>query len=222
MAGVLARGDSMNMEIVARNSRGESRFTLDVEGSDTVLDILERLRKDGKPGLLYRHSCHHGSCGTCGAMINGKPRLMCLTRASDLGEGILVIEPLAKMTEIGGIAVWPGPLFDAAPDTDYLKAADDKAEECSENPVRLEDCIECGVCVAACPVSAPFAGPAALAAAAVEMGKHPGRESELGPLVDGPEGAPACERAFECSRVCPQGVAPGRKIIELLKRTRRR
>lgn len=207
----------MKIDIVLKNAKGESSYSLDIEASSTVLDLLETLRKDKAPGLLYRHSCHHGSCGTCGAMINGKPRLMCLTRLGDLRTSSLLIEPLAKMTEIEGIAVWPGPLFENLPDTDYLKATENHGEDDSR---RLEDCIECGICVAGCPVAKAFVGPAALAAAAVEMKKHPDRAAEMDALVDRADGISACERAFECSRLCPQGVAPGRKITELIKRAR--
>ncbi len=200
----------MRIEIILRDRRGELRIPAETQPSDTILDLLETIRKDKKPDLMYRHSCHHGSCGSCGAIINGKPRLMCLTRAGDLDSDTVLLEPLAAMTEIEGIAVWPGPLFDALPETDYLKPVEN-----IENGSRLEDCIECGICMAACPAGQPFIGPAALAAVAVELKKHPERAPEMRAVADGPDGTIACERAFECSRRCPQGVAPGRKIAEL-------
>lgn len=206
----------MKIDVVLKDSRYELRFSIEALPSDTLLDILEKIRKDRKPDLLYRHSCHHGSCGSCGAMINGKPRLMCLTRAADLESETVLLEPLEKMTEIEGIAVWPGPLFDAIPDSDYLKASEN-----GNVAYRLEDCIECGICMAACPATQPFVGPAALAAVAVELKKHPERSLEMRAIADGPEGTRTCERAFECSRRCPQGVAPGRKIAELAKESGR-
>ena len=201
----------MNIEITLKHAVGEAAFSLDINPSSTVLDILETIRKDKKPDLLYRHSCHHGSCGTCGAMINGVARLMCLTKVTDLGTEKLLVEPLAKMTEIAGIAVWPGPLFENIPETDYLKETGGGLD-CR----RLEDCIECGICVAACPVEKSFVGPAALAAVDIERVKHPESWRALKAIASSTEGAPACERAFECSRACPQGVAPGRRITNLL------
>lgn len=203
----------MIYEIVLKNGGHERSFPVEAEPSRTLLDLLETLRKTREPGLLYRHSCHHGSCGTCGATVNGKPRLMCLTTMGDLGTRSVVLEPLAKETLIGDIAVWPGPLFEALPDTDYLRESDN-----DPGARRLEPCVECGICVAACPVKKPFIGPAALAAAAGELRKHPESGIAMGAMVDAPDGAVACERAFECSRSCPQGVAPGRRITELLTR----
>ena len=203
----------MKLEITLKNSRHVLRFSAEARPSDTLLDVLERVRKDGKPKLLYRHSCHHGSCGSCGAMIDGKPRLLCLTKVGDLGSGTILLEPLAKMTEIEGIAVWPGSLFEGMPETDYMRPV-----ESGGDGSRLEDCIECGICVAACPAAQPFIGPAALAAVAVELRKHPERKLEMRAIADSPDGTNACEKAFECSRRCPQGVAPGRKIAELAKK----
>lgn len=211
----------MNIDMIIKNSRQELRFSIEALPGDTVLDLLERLRKKEKPDLLYRHSCHHGSCGSCGAMINGIPRLMCLAKAGDLGSGTILLEPLAKMTEIGGLAVWPGPLFEAMPETDYMRPVESDSASRGESrgiSRRLEDCIECGICVAACPATGPFVGPAALAAVGLEIKKHPERSPEMRAIADSADGTAACERAFECSRRCPQGVAPGRKIAELAKK----
>ena len=205
----------MTYEIAIRSGGRERSFAVEADPSRTVLDALEALRRDREPGLLYRHSCHHGSCGTCGAMINGEPRLMCLTALGDLGTSRITLEPLAKATVIADVAVWPGPLFEALPDTDYLRDSEN-----GPGARRLEACVECGICSAACPVAKPFVGPAALAAAAAEMRKHPASEIAMGAIADAPDGAAACERAFECSRSCPQGVAPGRRITELLARGR--
>jgi len=207
----------MKIDVLLKDGRHEFRFSIEALPSDTLLDMLEKIRKDRKPDLLYRHSCHHGSCGSCGAMINGNPRLMCLARVADLESETVLLEPLAKMTEIGGIAVWPGPLFEALPETDYMRPVESGGDGRGESR-RLEDCIECGICVAACPAAQPFVGPAALAAVAVELRKHPERSDEMRAIADSPDGTRACEKAFECSRRCPQGVAPGRKIAELAKK----
>jgi ferredoxin len=82
--------------------------------------------------------------------------------------------------------------------------------------VRFEACIECGLCSSSCPVTAPFMGPAALAALNRQRQKQPETSETMLALADAPEGAKACERHLACSRVCPQGVYPG-KHIQLLK-----
>lgn len=201
---------------VIRSPGGETRASLEIDGSRTVLDAMEQLRTGSLPSLSYRHSCHHGSCGTCGARVNRKPVLMCLTRLESLGEGEILLEPLTSMSWLSGLAVRPEPFYETLPDTDYLRFEESTTEElpCAV----LEKCIECGLCVESCPVEKPFIGPAALAVLETELVKHPSRLSELSALAAGPAGARACERTFACSRACPQGVAPGKKITELLKR----
>ncbi len=210
---------------------GTREYALDASPERTILDALEIIRSGGEQRLHYRHSCHHGSCGTCGAIINGKPRLMCLTRLGNLSTRTIVLEPLSKVEALDGVAVFPGQFFDSLPDTDYLKNTDGSAAaigldmpeiryrdvpELDVKPKRLEDCIECGLCASACPVSKDFIGPAACAHIHIETVKHPETSHALLARAFESDGAPACKRAFECSRVCPQGVAPGKHITALL------
>ena len=83
---------------------------------------------------------------------------------------------------------------------------------------RFEDCVECGLCLSACPVAGDprFLGPAALAAAerVLEEPRHADPRAVLG-LVDDAHGAWRCHAAFECSAVCPAGVDPGGAIMRL-------
>jgi succinate dehydrogenase / fumarate reductase iron-sulfur subunit len=206
----------MKIDLIVGAKENSRRFRFDMVPESTLLDALETLRADleadssSRETILYRHSCHHGSCGTCGALVNGRPRLLCLTRLAELGEGEHRVEPLQTMTWIGDIAVYPGSFFESIPDTDYL------IREKGTGASRMEDCIECGLCVAACPVTKAFKGPAALAAAAREISKHEENKARFLAYAEEPDGARSCERAFECSRVCPRQVSPGKKITELL------
>jgi succinate dehydrogenase / fumarate reductase iron-sulfur subunit len=87
-----------------------------------------------------------------------------------------------------------------------------------EDLERFEDCIECGLCLSACPVAGDprFLGPAALAAAERVLEEPRGADPKavLG-LVDDAHGAWRCHLAFECSAVCPAGVDPGEAIMRL-------
>ena len=82
--------------------------------------------------------------------------------------------------------------------------------------VRFEACIECGLCSTSCPVTVPFKGPAALAALNRQRQKVSESSESMLSLAGTPDGAAACQRHLACSRVCPQGVYPG-KHIQLLK-----
>jgi ferredoxin len=86
-------------------------------------------------------------------------------------------------------------------------------------PTRFEDCIECGLCVSACPVSGTdplYWGPAALGAAARLVDEPRGRDpAPVLRAVDDEHGLWRCHGVFECTQVCPTGVDPGRLILAL-------
>ena len=215
----------------------------------TVLDALEVLRGSGEPGLRYRHSCHHGSCGTCGAIVDGKEALMCLARLEDLLPGPVTIEPLRGMAAVGDLAVDSRALF-RFPARGCRLSQGQWPRPCGSprgtgpavSYVRFEACIECGLCVSACPVfseggrpsraeaahprrgtdaregaAAGFLGPAALAMADRDREERPDRAIGAIAFASRGDGVAACRKAFACSRACPQGVAPGRRIANLRK-----
>jgi succinate dehydrogenase / fumarate reductase iron-sulfur subunit len=200
-------------------------FEVEVEPDATVLDALELVRAERDPGLAYRHSCHHASCGTCGCRVNGVERLTCVTRLADLGAEVVTVEPLRGFRCEGDLVVDPGPLFRAMPERwSVLREAEGGRDE---RTTRLEDCIECGLCASACPVAGdgrPYLGPAALAAIhrEIEKARSPGDAARLLELAGGPAGEGLCARAIDCSRVCPGGVAPARRIADLRRRLRQR
>ena len=47
--------------------------------------------------------------------------------------------------------------------------------------------------------------------------QEPSGTEEKKTLVDEPDGAEGCQRALQCSRVCPTGVYPAKSIHDLLK-----
>ena len=215
--------DATNRTLLIRRTDGRvDPFVVHVGRYTTLLDALEEIRSDREHSLLYRHSCHHGSCGTCGVSVNGEPALACLCRLDELDEPSTV-EPLGPSSVLGDLAVDPAPLYEHfPPDAGYLRPSDAQPDAVAPTEVgdftRFESCIECGLCVAACPVRRPFLGPAALAAYGRELEKHPERESELMPAIDTPEGIWGCERALACSAICPLGVAPARHIAVLRRK----
>jgi succinate dehydrogenase / fumarate reductase iron-sulfur subunit len=83
----------------------------------------------------------------------------------------------------------------------------------------FENCIECGMCLSACPVAATdgaYLGPAALAAAQRVIATGDGRLSpEVLAALDGDHGVWRCHSAFECTAVCPSNVDPAGKIMAL-------
>src|SRR6266516_207003 len=52
-----------------------------------VLDAVHAIQAEQAPDLAVRWNCKAGKCGSCSSEINGKPRLMCMTRISDYQAG---------------------------------------------------------------------------------------------------------------------------------------
>jgi fumarate reductase iron-sulfur subunit len=67
-----------------------------------VMDALNYIRENIDSSLAFRYSCrYYAKCGTCAAMVNGKPVLTCYEEARD---GILV-EPLANFPVVRDLVV---------------------------------------------------------------------------------------------------------------------
>ena len=69
-----------------RGEGGEGKledFVVEVNEGEVVLDAIHRLQATQTPDLAVRWNCKAGKCGSCSAEINGRPRLLCMTRLSD-------------------------------------------------------------------------------------------------------------------------------------------
>lgn len=189
-------------------------YVMEVPGDFTMVELLEAIKGEKDPSLTFRHSCHHGSCGTCAMKVNGVERLGCTMSVAEVAPsgGRLTIEPLGHLPWVADLVVDPA-------------ALSARLEALGPGHVRSDgifaNCIECGACVSACPVAGPgggYLGPAALAAArdALVSGQVPGVGwNAMQALADGPHGVWQCHSAYECSRVCPAGVDPAGAIVEL-------
>src|SRR5690606_38508180 len=62
-------------------------YTVEVEEGNVVLDVIHQIQATQAPDLAVRWNCKAGKCGSCSAEVNGKPRLMCMTRMNMFEEG---------------------------------------------------------------------------------------------------------------------------------------
>jgi succinate dehydrogenase / fumarate reductase iron-sulfur subunit len=208
------------------------RFMLQVDPDEYVLDGVERIWAFEDRSLTFRHACHHSTCGACGMRVNGVEKLTCITRIRDvtIDGGVIKVEPLRNFPVISDLVVDMSALYlrmeqtglrevmplREVPDPELhtIAPAHDLADEQSQ---RLIDCIECGLCVSACPVATmdpDYLGPAALAAIHLQGLDHNGA---LTALADQQHGAWRCHSAFECTAVCPAFVEPAWRIMDLRK-----
>ncbi len=198
-------------------------FSFQVEPDMSVLDALEKIRLEQDNTLMYRHSCHHSSCGTCACKINGKECLTCITKISDLAEDTIILTPLEGFKPIGDLVVDMQRFYEEySEEWRYLRRSE--KIKFTRRPAgighftRFENCIECGACISACPVSHnsnTFLGPAVLAAVNNELKKSPEKSEDLLSMAGSKRGERMCQRAVNCSRVCPNKVNPARHIADL-------
>ena len=216
---------------IYRQKEGEKphydEFKMEVDPDEYVLDAVERVWAFMDRTLCFRHACHHSTCGACGMRVNGVEKLTCITSIRDVTrEGAtLTIEPLRNFPIISDLTVDMGSLYsrmEAVGARSVLPVSEAEIEHPfaawpadDGQYIRLSDCIECGLCISACPVVATtsgYLGPAVLAGAQANGLK---RNPELLKLVDCEDGVWRCHSAFECTAVCPSNVDPARRIMNL-------
>ena len=207
---------------VFRYKRGDHRgeyfdeFDVPVGPDTTVLDALLWIRQHRDPSLVVRSSCQHASCGTCGLRVDGREVLGCVAPLRDAGSSVTV-EPLANIPVLADVAVDPAEFFARFPHVHPIIRAADPGETPAH--LRLEDCVECGLCLSACPVAAAsdsYVGPAALAAAQRLLEEPRGTRAEaVREWANQPGGAWSCHVGYECTEVCPAGFDPAGRIMAL-------
>ena len=221
---------------IFRQKEGEAShfqdFLVLVDPEEHVIDGLERIWAYQDPTITFEHACHHGVCGSCGMRVNGEEKLTCITKIQDVtfDGGTIKLEPLRNFSVISDLVVDMTPLYavmelvgekqiytltEAPLGKGIVKPSNNTS--ITSNITRLGDCIECGLCVSACPIVASdeeYLGPAALAAIHYQ-GKQ-GVEKLLS-LLDSASGVWRCHSAFDCSAVCPAELDPSGRIMALRK-----
>src|SRR5215475_12156900 len=150
-----------------------------------VLDAIHRIQAESAPDLACRWNCKAGKCGSCSAEINGKPRLMCMTRLNQLKlDEPVTVEPMRAFPPIRDLVsdvswnfrvkttIAPySPRKPDAPDGTWRMAQHD-----IDRVQEFRKCIECFLCQDVCHVLRDhdmhdrFIGPRFLTyAAALEM-----------------------------------------------------
>lgn len=212
-------------------------FKQSVNRWTTLLSALMEIRRTQDSTLTLRHSCHHASCGTCGLKVNGQEVLACVTNMEALGAADVVVEPLDNLSIISDLVVdmnsfyatYTGAEMAYVRRSELIPTAAPPQALLQTGPLaytRYENCLECGLCVSACPVvgSDPlYLGPAAMAAAwrVVEEPRGGDPQAALN-WVDQEHGCWRCHVAYECSEVCPSNVNPGESIMRLRRALTRR
>jgi len=213
-------------------------FTLVAEEEEfeelTVLDCLIRLKENQDGSLTFRHSCGHGSCGSCAMLINGNNRLACETHISELiksKNSEVEVSPLPGFPMIKDLVVDLETLFAHDQEVKPYRLSSGKEEpeeETLQTPSQLErirevmDCIMCGACTSACPTywdNKKYLGPAAFVRAFRwhKDSRETDNRERMDILDDKSGGVWGCNKVFNCNEACPKGIDTV-GVIEKLKR----
>lgn len=211
-----------------------SQYNVPVYRGMTVLDALFYIKENIDHTLSFRASCRMSICGSCGMVINGKPRLACETQVFHLNANVITVEPMKNYLVVKDLVVdfdefynrykYIKPYLIRSDEDEYW----DPTREYYQTPTQHEQylqfsyCISCGLCVSACPTSGTnkrYLGPQALANIYrfIADTRDEGLFERID-LVDNPDGCWGCHLAGSCSDVCPKGVDPV-LAIQLLRRT---
>jgi succinate dehydrogenase / fumarate reductase iron-sulfur subunit len=99
--GAYDAGDVPYLAQQGRRGRPIRGLPTEVSEGMVVLDAVHQIQADQAPDLACRWNCKAGKCGSCSAEINGRPRLMCMTRLDDLDLAQPVtIEPMRAFPNV--------------------------------------------------------------------------------------------------------------------------
>ena len=195
-------------------------YQTDVSPGMVVLDAVHQIQAEHANDLAVRWNCKAGKCGSCSAEVNGKPRLMCMARLSDIAlDAPVTIEPMRTFPLVKDLVTdvsWnfrvkrriipftPRPP-DAADGTWRMQQSDiERAQE-------FRKCIECLLCQDVCHVlrehheEEAFIGPRFFVyTAALEM--HPLDVADRVPDLKRSQGIGYCNITKCCTTVCPEGI----------------
>ncbi|OLB77283.1 MAG: succinate dehydrogenase/fumarate reductase iron-sulfur subunit [Actinobacteria bacterium 13_2_20CM_2_71_6] len=190
-----------------------------------VLDGLNHIKDELDGTLSYRWSCRMGICGSCGAMVNGEPKLTCATFLTDYAPGPVRVEPLTNFPVIRDLVVELTDFMHKLGTVKPWLIRDDSPideGEYLQTPAEMDEykqfsmCINCMLCYSACPVyglDPKFLGPAAIALAQrYNLDSRDDGGHERLTILSQPEGVWGCTYVGECSRACPKGVDPAGAI----------
>jgi fumarate reductase iron-sulfur subunit len=213
---------------------GYQDYAVPLRENQSVLDVVTYVQRNLDATLAYRFACRVGMCGSCAMTVNGRPRWTCRTHVSKVApDRKLRIRPLENLPVIKDLAADMRPFFDKwqaakgvfapsktrhdtieriPPDTPARRAADAAIE-----------CINCGVCYAACDVvkwNSEYLGPAALNRAwtLVNDQRDAANRERLAAVASG-AGCHTCHSHQSCQEHCPVALNPTASIAGLKRRT---
>jgi succinate dehydrogenase / fumarate reductase, iron-sulfur subunit len=206
------RGDRQNGTLVD--------YTTPISPGMVVLDAIHQIQAEQANDLAVRWNCKAGKCGSCSAEVNGSPKLMCMTRLSELPlDKPVTVEPMRSFPPVKDLVTDVSWNFEVKRRIKPFKArapdAPDGTWRMAQSDVdRVQEfrkCIECFLCQDVCHVLRDhhlhdaFIGPRFLVqVAALEM--HPLDVEDRVPELWRDHGIAYCNITKCCTKVCPEHI----------------
>src|SRR5439155_24007728 len=142
-------------------SNGEFRdYDIAAEEGMVVLDVIFRIQATAAPDMAVRWNCKAGKCGSCSAEINGKPRLMCMTRMNTFSSGEpITVSPIRAFPLVKDLVTDVSFNYEKAKTIPSFKPKPKEADgtrrmyqEDIERVQEFHKCIECFLCQDVCHV----------------------------------------------------------------------
>jgi len=204
----------------------------EVEGLSLFI-ALNRIREEQDPSLKFDFVCRAAICGSCGMLVNGRPRLACKTLTVSLPTRI-TLYPLPVFRMLGDLTVDTGSWFRSMAEKTGSWIHSDRQfnphepEERMDNDMaleihELERCIECGCCISGCGtanIREDFIGAAALLRIArfmIDPRDDRGVERFF-EVVGTDEGIFGCMGLMGCEDLCPKEI-PLQRQLAYVRRT---
>jgi succinate dehydrogenase / fumarate reductase iron-sulfur subunit len=200
---------------------GEFReYKTEITEGMVVLDAVHQIQAEQANDLAIRWNCKAGKCGSCSAEINGRPKLMCMTRMEDLPmDKPVTLQPMKAFPVIRDLVTDVSINYRVKKKIKKFKPrAPDNADgtwNIAQSDVdRVQEfrkCIECFLCQDVCHVLREhqmldkFAGPRHMVyTAALEM--HPLDVEDRREDLKSDAGIGFCNITKCCTDVCPEKI----------------
>jgi succinate dehydrogenase / fumarate reductase iron-sulfur subunit len=195
-------------------------FAVEVNEGEVVLDIIHRIQATQAGDLAVRWNCKAGKCGSCSAEINGRPRLLCMTRMSTYAaDEVVTVTPMRTFPVIRDLVTDVSfnyvkarsiPSFSPPP---VLEPGDYRMAQVDvERSQEFRKCIECFLCQDVCHVirdhednKESYAGPRFFIRLA-ELDMHPLDYADRQVAAQEQHGLGLCNITKCCSEVCPEHI----------------
>ncbi|GAA1216857.1 succinate dehydrogenase/fumarate reductase iron-sulfur subunit [Prauserella alba] len=206
------RGDATSGEL--------QDFEVEANEGEVVLDLIHRLQATQTPDLAVRWNCKAGKCGSCSAEVNGRPKLLCMTRMSTFDEDeVITVTPMRTFPVIRDLVTDVSYNYEKAREIpsftppEGLEPGEYRMQQVDvERSQEFRKCIECFLCQDTCHVirdheenKESFAGPRFLMRVA-ELEMHPLDDADRVEAVQSAHGLGFCNITKCCTEVCPEGI----------------